>query len=105
MRNAWKRLIPCVILLASLAMGPASCALYRNDRCWVEDEQYKLARDLYVETGSLELVRLRLEESQWKRCKINEVVYRLQQEFRVLPEELPAEPTGQPAAAEPVQAP
>ena len=82
----------------AIMTGPSACSLYRNDRCYVPEDQYELARDVYVETGSLDLVEQRLIDSQWKRCKINEVVYRLNKEFSVLPEELP-----QPAQAQPAE--
>ena len=63
------------------ASGSVSCALYRNDRCYVDDLQYKVAYNLFVESGSLRLVMEDLEKFQWSRCKINEVAYRLEKEF------------------------
>ena len=78
------------LLLAAFALGSLSgCALYREDRCWVPDEQYDDVRQLYITTGSLDLVVKHLEEMEWKRCKVNEVRYRLEKEFDVLPEEKP----------------
>ena len=80
-----------VLGLALLALAlPGGCALYRNDRCWVPDDQYAYARELFIATGSLELVERQLADLEWRRCRRNEVVYRLQKEFEVLPEELPA---------------
>jgi hypothetical protein len=85
-----------IVLALSLTLG-SSCALYRDDRCWVPPEQYSLARDLFIQTGSLDLVTRNLEDLEWERCKVNEVVYRLQKEFEVLPE-------GEPAPAAPATA-
>lgn len=85
------RIIRCAGMLLLLA-GAASfsgCALYREDRCWVPEDQYLDARQLYITTGSLDLVIQQLEEMQWRRCKINEIRYRLEKEFEVLPEERP----------------
>ena len=88
------------IMLALILTLGTSCALYREDRCWIPPEQYALARDLFIQTGSLDLVQRNLEDMQWERCKINEAVYRLQKEFEVLPEGEPAAgATAQPAAA------
>jgi len=62
------------------------CALYRRDRCYVEDAQYQLAYNLFIESGSLDVVRLQLEDLQWSRCKVNEIVYRLTKEFEIVAE-------------------
>jgi hypothetical protein len=78
-----------LMLLLAACCAMAGCSLYRNDRCWVPEEQYLIARELFVQTGSLDLVRQRLEEYEWRRCRINETIYRLGKEFEVLPEELP----------------
>ncbi|MBI1784168.1 hypothetical protein HYR69_03410 [Candidatus Sumerlaeota bacterium] len=64
---------------------PAACALYRNDRCYVEDEDYAVAHKLFVESGSLDLVQRQLREFKWRRCEINETIYRLTKEFEVVP--------------------
>ncbi len=76
-----------LILMAGLATG---CALYRNDRCWLPAEQYAMAREMFIQSGSLDIVGQRMEKLQWRRCRRNETLYRLQKEFEVLPEELPA---------------
>lgn len=85
------------VLIAAGLLGAAGCAalidLYREDRCWVPDDMYATAREYFIQTGSLDLVRRRMEDMEWKRCQRNEVVYRLQKEFEVLPEALPGTPT------------
>jgi hypothetical protein len=68
--------------LMALALA-GSCALYQKDRCYLEDEEYALARELFIESGSLELTQLRLEDFDWRRCAVNEAVYRLMKEFEV----------------------
>ncbi|MEN6627771.1 MAG: hypothetical protein ABFD69_16210 [Candidatus Sumerlaeia bacterium] len=83
------RCFMAVVILAA-ALTAAGCSLYRNDRCYLSDEQYAVARELFVQTGSLDLVQQRLVALQWKISERNEAVYRLQKEFEVLPEELPA---------------
>ena len=67
-----------------------ACSIYRNDRCWVPPTQYNLAREVFVETGSLDLVERRLVESKWRRCRINETLYRLEKEFEVHAEGAPS---------------
>jgi hypothetical protein len=48
------------------------------DRCFIEDEQFILADKLYSQLGSILLVDRHLcEVEQWKRCEINEALYRL----------------------------
>jgi hypothetical protein len=89
-------LLASAALLATLVFG-ASCALYSQDRCYVPDNEYALAHDLFVQTGSLDLVEKSLKDQEWETCKINEALYRLQKEFQVLPEGTPAPAT--PAAA------
>jgi hypothetical protein len=54
-------------------MGLAS-----GDRCYIEDEQFVHADQLYSQMGSLDLVaRYLREEDQWRKCEVNEAVYRL----------------------------
>lgn len=79
-------------LAATLLAGgmAGGCALYRNDHCYVTPDKYTLARNLFIETGSLDLVERRLHDLQWQRCEVNEAIYRLRKEFEVLPEESPA---------------
>ena len=83
-----------VALACLCAMLFAGCALYRNDRAWVPKEQYQYAREMFIQTGSLDLVQRRLTDMKWRRAKVNEIVYRLGKEFEVLPEELPTVQTG-----------
>jgi hypothetical protein len=61
-----------------------SCALYRNDRCYVSDAEYGIAYDLFLDTGSLDLVERQLTDADWRRCKVNEVVYRLKKQFEII---------------------
>jgi hypothetical protein len=83
------RTVGWLALTAALALG-AGCALYRNDRTYVPDEQYSYARDVFMQTGSLDLTERRLNDLAWERPKINEAMYRIRKEFEVLPEEVPA---------------
>ena len=74
------------LFVSLLLLAPLfSCALYREDRCYVDDDQYGLAHDLFVQTGSLDIVEKQLNEFDWRRCKVNEVIYRLRKEFEVVP--------------------
>ena len=82
----WRRGLALAALAAALGAGASSCALYRSDRCIVDDWQYEIAHDMFVETGSLAVVQSRLRDYQWKRCEINECVYRLEKEFEVVSE-------------------
>lgn len=68
-----------IVLFASLT----GCALYRNDKCYVEDRDYRLAKELFIESGSLDAVRKQMELMEWSTCEKNEVVYRLSKEFEV----------------------
>lgn len=78
----------CACLVAALAVG---CSLYANDRAFLSDAQYGVARQMYLQTGSLDLVKRQLlQDMEWRRSAVNEAVYRLQKEFEVLPEEIPA---------------
>lgn len=88
------RLLAVTWVLSGLVLA-TGCALYRNDRCYVDQGQYSLVRDLYVQSGSLDLVERELIDMQWERCKINESLYRLRKEFAVLPEVLPVDGVGQ----------
>lgn len=76
--------------LVLLAFGIA-CAWYENDRAYVPEAQYREARAMFIENGSLDLVQRRLEKLQWRRARINETLYRLRKEFEI-PDDL-AEPT------------
>ncbi len=49
-----------------------------EDRCYIEDSQFAFADQLYDRVGSLQLVDQELcKFYQWKRCEINEALYRL----------------------------
>jgi hypothetical protein len=49
-----------------------------GDRCYIEDSQFAFADQLYDRVGSLQLVDQELcNYYQWKRCEINEALYRL----------------------------
>jgi hypothetical protein len=76
------------LLVAVLTLG---CSLYRDDRCYVSNEQYSQARTMFIKSGSLDLVERELKDMQWRRSKINEILYRLRKEFEVLPEEIPGQ--------------
>ena len=83
--RAWAPFVRLIALLAFLA-PLVSCSLYRNDRCYVDDVHYEVAYNLFLESGSLDLVERQLVEYQWKRCLINESVYRLKKEFEIAAE-------------------
>ncbi|HPB30215.1 MAG TPA: hypothetical protein PLB62_02060 [Candidatus Sumerlaeota bacterium] len=76
-----RRLVFAGMLMILLAAG--GC-VSRTDRCWVDDYRYKKVRDVYEKTQNLDLVRRHLEnERQWRRCEINEIIYRLQKEYHL----------------------
>lgn len=80
-----------LILLAGLTAGLApGCAGLRTERCYVEDDQYSIAYNMFVESGSLDLVEQQLSDFQWRRCVINEVIYRLTHEFEVISDQDPS---------------
>ena len=58
---------------------PQDClAASSGDRCYIEDYQYVMADQLYSRLGSLALVERHLcEVEQWKKCEVNEALYRL----------------------------
>ena len=59
--------------LLALTILTAGCALYRNDRAWVSDEQYALARQMYLQTGSLDLVQRRLADGLRGKCRLGRI--------------------------------
>ena len=75
----------CLALAVVLvALVCASCALYRNDKMYVSDVKYEEARKIYDETGSLDLTRQKLVESEtWRRAEINEAMYRLRKQHHL----------------------
>lgn len=53
-------------------------AVAHGDRCFIEDEEFVYADQLYARLGSIALVERHLcEKEQWRTCEINEAVYRL----------------------------
>jgi hypothetical protein len=82
-----------LMAIAALAIAACGCQsfrnLYQNDRCFLSEERYSVARELFVETGSLDIVRQRLIALEWMKAEQNEALYRLGKEFQVSPEELP----------------
>ena len=70
--------ITAVIFLASSLAG---CSLYRNDRQFVWDSEYQKVRDLYDQCGSVVVVEQVLRDHWWTRAQINEVRYRLAQDY------------------------
>ena len=72
----------CVVAMSgccfvnSIPQDPvAACA---GDRCFIENEQFIVADRMYAKCGSILLVEKQLrEELQWRKCEVNEAVYRL----------------------------
>lgn len=73
-----------ILLSCALFLAPAACSLYRNDRCYIEDENFALAENLFLESGSIDLVERQLKGLEWRRCEINETLYRLSKQFEVV---------------------
>jgi hypothetical protein len=59
----------------------AGCSLYRNDRQFVWDIEYHDVRQLYDRCGSVDIVEDVLRDYKWSQGKINEVMYRLNQDY------------------------
>jgi hypothetical protein len=59
----------------------AGCSLYRNDRQYIWDSEYQVIRDLYDNCGSVAVVEQVLRDKRWTRAQINEVRYRLAQDY------------------------
>jgi hypothetical protein len=72
-----ERLLIAAILLATLA----GCSLYRNDRAYIWDSEYQKMRDLYDQCGSVAVIEEVLRDHRWTRAQINEVRYRLAQDY------------------------
>ena len=73
-----------VLGIALMLLVLSSCRLFTEDRCYIDNLQYAVAYNLFTESGSLDLVERRLNELQWRRCKVNEALYRLRKEFEVV---------------------
>jgi len=67
-----------LLLAAALFVG---CALYRQDKMYISDSKYEMARTAYDQTNSLLLTENRLRELNWQRAEINEALYRLKKEY------------------------
>jgi len=75
-RILWMVLLIFIILFAGCG--------FRADRCWVDDYRYGSAKEIYEKTQTLELVKYYLEnQHSWRRCEINEVLYRLKKEYHL----------------------
>ncbi len=71
------------ISLALCCVFLSGCAV-TDDRCWVDDYRYIKAKEIYEQTQTLDLVRYYLEnQHDWRRCEINEVLYRLKKEYHL----------------------
>jgi len=76
-----KRLFSLALVLGFLVLS--GCAV-KDDRCWVDDYRYNKAKEIYEKTQTLDLVRYYLEnQHDWRRCEINEVLYRLKKEYHL----------------------
>jgi major membrane immunogen (membrane-anchored lipoprotein) len=72
-----------IVLMLALVLLAGGCSLYKNDKCWIDDYSYKKVKELYDKTGSLEMVRQTLKDEFWRRCEINEAIYRLKKEYHL----------------------
>ena len=81
----WRSLAGALILAVAVGVS-SSCAAFRSERCYVEDWQYDIAYNIFVQTGSIQVVRRRLTDLEWRSCSINECMYRLRKEFEVVSE-------------------
>jgi hypothetical protein len=89
MARSFARLLPAVALATALVVLPGCAPLINKvsydpatrgigDRCFIEDEQFLYADKIYQDTYSLEQVERQLrKDEQWRRCEINEAIYRL----------------------------
>jgi hypothetical protein len=75
-----KILKPCGLAALCLVLT-VGCSLYRNDRQYVYDSEYYKVRQLYDRTGSIDIVERVLRDREWTRGQINEVRYRLNQDY------------------------
>ncbi len=75
----------CILVLACMVIFLVflSCAWRQNDRCWISNARYEEAKQLYMETNSLDLVRQKLEDRHWSIAERNEAEYRLIKEFHL----------------------
>ena len=68
----WRTCLLLFIFLISL-----SCSWYQDERCWIGDTRFLAVQQLYDKTGSLDIVIQTLNDKGWKKCEVNEAVYRL----------------------------
>jgi len=73
----------CIVLVF------VSCGWRAEDRCWIDKAKYEQARELYLSTASLEIVKESLEDAHWTTPQINEAVYRLKKEFHLEATDMP----------------
>jgi len=71
----------CFLLLALLLLGLSSCAMYRSDRCFIENARYQKMREIFVKTGSYQQVEQATDAEGWSTCERNELSYRLRKDF------------------------
>ena len=67
----------CFLFLIFIFLIGLSCSWYRYDRCWISDARFQAVQQLYDQTGSLDIVIQTLRDERWRRCEIDEAVYRL----------------------------
>jgi len=79
------RLLVAAMFLAALA----GCSLYQNDRAYVWDSEYQKICDLYDGCGSVAVIEEVLHDHGWTRAQINEVRYRLAQDYSLDEKGLP----------------
>jgi len=75
------------IALGLMLLG--ACHLYRNDRQFLWETDYRMVRAVYDKTGSVDLVREVLQQKRWTRGQINEAMYRLNQDYSLSAEGVP----------------
>ena len=78
-----RRFFTILTLVCMSALLAAGCAR-GPDRCFVDDNRYAEVKKLYEKTQTLDMVRLHLEDQHdWRKCEINEVIYRLKKEYHL----------------------
>ena len=82
MKTSLKKWLYPILLGLALA-GSSGCAWYISGRCWVDETRYVEAKRLYNRTGSIALTHSMLKDEGWRRCEINEVIYRLKKEYNL----------------------
>ena len=51
---------------------------------WIDDYRYRQVKQLYEKTQALDIVRRSLENQHtWRKCEINEAIYRLKKEYHL----------------------